>query len=318
MKNVYIEKAENWLYECAYDGLAHSFDTTTQKWVKPYPEVTGYLLEYMCINNYNEKKLKKIASTLLKYQDKTGGFSSFFDKHILFAFDTSQILIGFCEYYKKTNDFKYYNAAIKAGNFLISCQLDNGAFTPIYNKKTKEFIIDKITYKIWNGPFSGLMCKLTEGYKALYEITKDEKYKEKIKKTISFYKNQPNIDYTHPMGYFLEGLYAGGEKDLVKDKIEKLVIPQIQDNGYIPYSKNLPYAYVSGTIQLGIMCYKTGFFEEAERILNYARLVQSKHQSGGLFQYATKDGDLDNHVHTEINSWGTKYYCQLERCFENV
>lgn len=318
MSNLFVEKAENWLYECAFDGLAHSLDAKSEKWLKPYPEVTGYLLEYLCLNNYNEKKLNKIAKTLLKYQNKNGGFPSFCDKSTLFAFDTSQILIGFCEFFNKTGDKKYYNAAIKAGDFLMNCQLDNGAFVPIYNTKSNQYIINQETYKTWNGPFSGLMCKLTEGYNALYKMTNDNKYKERIGLTISFYKTQKDIEHTHPMGYFLEGLYAGGEEKIVKNKLEKLILPRIRDNGYIPYCENLPYAYVSGTIQLGIMLFKTGFVDEAKKILNYARLVQSKHPSGGLYQYADKNGELDSHVHTEINSWGTKYFCQLERLLENV
>jgi hypothetical protein len=44
--------------------------------------------------------------------------------------------------------------------------------------------------------------------------------------------------------------------------------------------------------------------------------IQSNHDSGGLFQYANADGSLNHDVHTEINSWGTRYYAQLERLFE--
>ena len=53
-----------------------------------------------------------------------------------------------------------------------------------------------------------------------------------------------------------------------------------------------------------------------EKIRDYGRSVQEKDNSGGLFQYADMYGDLDNHVHTEINSWGTKYFCELEQIIE--
>lgn len=44
--NNYIEQAERFLNSCVFDGLAHSYDVNNGIWVKPYPEVTGYLLNY--------------------------------------------------------------------------------------------------------------------------------------------------------------------------------------------------------------------------------------------------------------------------------
>ena len=35
-----------------------------------------------------------------------------------------------------------------------------------------------------------------------------------------------------------------------------------------------------------------------------------------LKKFADEEGNLDDHVHTEINSWGTKYFCQLEQLLE--
>jgi hypothetical protein len=314
----YIEKAETFLYCCIRKGLAHSYDVVKNKWVKPYPEVTGYLLSYLCRNNYHENELRKTADRLIGYQHKTGGFPSFFNKSFLYVFDTAQILIGLLELYKKTNMEKYSQAAFKAGEFLEFMQMTNGAFFPIYHIWKKEQTLDNDTYKIWNGPYSGIMCKLTECWSVLLNITKDDKYQNRINQTASFYKEQNDIEHTHPMGYFLEGLYAAGEYGLVKSKIEKLILPRLRDNGYIPYTENLPYAYVSGTIQLGILMFKCGYKQEARKVLEYGRLVQSKHTSGGLFQYADEKGNLDNHVHTEINSWGTKYFCELERLLNDI
>jgi hypothetical protein len=91
------------------------------------------------------------------------------------------------------------------------------------------------------------------------------------------------------------------------------VIPRICGNGYIAYTPELEYAYVSGVIQLGILLFKLGYVEEARKIRAYGRTVQEKDTCGGLFQYADSEGNLDHHVHTEVNSWGTKYFCELER-----
>ncbi len=64
-----------------------------------------------------------------------GGWASFSNNTQLYAFDTSQIVNGLCALYKKVGDSKYYEAAIKGGDFLISQQLGNGAIVPTMNFK---------------------------------------------------------------------------------------------------------------------------------------------------------------------------------------
>lgn len=314
MSNLYIKKGEKYLLNCTFNGLAHSYDVLSKSYVKPYPEVTGYIIKYFCDTYDNiPDKIVEAGDELVKIQDKkTGGYTSFMDKSILYAFDTSQILIGLAALFEKTGKEEYKLAAIKGGEFLLMMQLENGSIVPIYDRKEEEQYISKQTYSIWNGPWSGLMCKLTEGFQALYELTSEERFIKAKKKTADFYENAEYIECTHPLGYWLEGLYEAGKIDKVNTILKEKVIPRIRGNGYIPYKENLEYAYVSGVVQLGIILFKMGYMEEAKKICAYGRKVQSEDKSGGLFQYAKEDGSLDNHVHTEINSWGTKYFCQLE------
>lgn len=318
MSNQYVLAGEEYLKACVFHGLAHSYDVPTGKYVKPYPEVTGYVIKYFC--DYYEKlpaNIVRAGNKLVRIQDKkTGGYASFGDKNTLFAFDTSQILIGLAALYEKTHKDKYKRAAIKAGDFLLMMQMENGAIAPIYDRAAGEIVIRDSLYAIWNGPWSGLMCKLTEGFQVLYELTKVPKYLEAKNKAAAFYVNADYIECSHPLGYWLEGLYEGGKLDKVDEVLREKVIPRIRENGYIPYKEDLEYAYVSGVVQLGIILCKRGFIEEAKKIRDYGRLVQSKSKNGGIFQYADKNGNLDNHVHTEINSWGTKYFCELERLLE--
>ena len=315
--NEYVKRGEKYLLGCVFDGLAHSFDVVSEEYVKPYPEVTGYLLKYFCDRNYIEEKIISAANKLVSLQnEETGGWPSFYDTHKLYTFDTAQILIGLCGLYEKTNDEHYLYAAIKGGDFLIKMQLDNGGFAPIYNCITKQKVIDDNIYDIWNGPFSGLMCKVTEAYQALFDVTGKKDYLTLKKKVVEFYISSKYIEYTHPLGYWLEGLYCAERYDVIDSILQEKVIPRIRKNGYIPYSEQLPYAYVSGVIQLGIILWKMGYKELAILIRDYGRKVQEEHYSGGLFQYANEYGELDSHVHTEINSWGTKYFCELELMIE--
>jgi hypothetical protein len=256
----------------------------------------------------------KAGDKLVKLQDKqSGGYASFLEQDTLYAFDTSQIMKGLISLYLHTGKKKYKEAAVKAGDFLLMMQLDNGAFVPTYSRSRNEKVIRRSLYDIWTGPWSGLNCKLTEGMQSLYNLTGEERYQEALDRAGAFYEKSDYIECSHPLGYWLEGLYAAGKKQKVKDVLEEKVIPRICGNGYIAYTPELEYAYVSGVIQLGILLFKLGYVEEARKIRAYGRTVQEKDTCGGLFQYADGAGNLDHHVHTEVNSWGTKYFCELER-----
>lgn len=315
--NDYILRAEKFLGNCVFDGLAHSWDVDRQKYVKPYPEVTGYVVKYYLeYINKVPNNIKNAADYLLSIQNETGGYCSFSDRNILYAFDTAQIIRGFCAMYRNTGEKKYAVGAEKGGSFLLNSQETNGAFKPIYNCSLKAWVIRDETYNIWNGPYSGLMCKLTESLEDLYMLTKNSQYLEALKRAADFYENVEYIECSHPLGYWLEGLLAAGKTEKVLSILYEKVLNRIESNGYISYTNKLDYAYVSGTMQLGIILYKMGFRQEAKQICNYGRMVQDQDSSGGLFQYANKDGSQNKDIHSEINSWGTKYFCELERLIE--
>lgn len=312
--NQYIANGETFLRSCLFDGLAHSYDTAGHCYVKPYPEVTGYVIKYFCNQNQVTDQIISAADRLLEIQDPiAGGFPSFYQTEYLYAFDTAQILVGLAALYEKTHLGKYLEASIQAGRFLSRMQMDNGGIIPVFDRRHQEKLLDSRTYQMWNGPFSGLMCKITEAYDALYQITHHDDWLCLKHLTAAFYKDVPYIEYTHPLGYWLEGLLAGGHSEKVRTVLEEKVIPRIQANGFIPYTQTLGYAYVSGTIQLGIILYKMGYAAFARRIRDYGRLVQEHSDTGGLFQYAKGNGTIDASIHAEINSWGTKYFCELER-----
>lgn len=315
--NKYINLGEHFLQECVFDGLAHSWDVEKATYVKAYPEVTGYVLKYFgeyadCL----DRRFIEAADYLVKIQNKkVGGFYSFDREDILYGFDTAQILRGLLAVYERTNNEKYLDSAKLAGEFLISSQEECGMFKPYYNCKAEGWVIRDETYKIWNGPSSGLMCKIIEALKDMLVVTDNLRYRDAIDKAVGYYENAEYIEYSHPLGYWMEGMLAAGKIDKVKKIIEDKIIKRICENGFISYTSKVPYAYVSGTIQLGIILYKLGYREEAKKIRNYGRIVQANDVSGGLFQYANFDGTQNKNVHSEINSWGTKYFCELERLF---
>ncbi len=316
-----LSQAEDFLKSCIRYGLAHSLESHKSiRWVKPYPEVTGYLVSYFCrYQMSHESVVGQAIDKLLSIQHPSGGYSSFYDKDKLYSFDTGQIITGLTDAYRATGRKDCLISARHAGDFLLSMQIDSGLMFPIYDTKRDT----KIVYQKssdgsnWGSTFSYIQVKNAEGLISLYELTKERKYYNTASRLVNLKMNKADYHYTHPLAYYLEGLVALGQIDRVKKIIQKHVLPRLKPNGYIAYYPKATFAYVSGSVQMGILLWKVGYKNQAKQILGWAARVQGNSSAGGLYQYATSSGKPDASIHTEINSWGTKYYCELLRLVVN-
>lgn len=316
MSEVALTRAEHFLRLCIHDSLAHSWDTATGKWVKPYPEVTGYLLRYSVgANLFAPEIVRSIADRLLSLQDQSGGFPSFYDTHLLYAFDTAQILSGLLSAYSITQTSEYLEAARRAGEFLIGQQIESGAIFPIYDTHNHSRVVFRLNRngQNWGSHFSYIQVKDVESLFDLAHITGEFSYQHAARKLISWGLDKIDPRFTHPLGYYLEGMWRAGKKKLVKEILQKYIIPRVAKNGFIPYYKNAEYAYVSGSMQLGKLLAQSGFKNVSRRIVEFGKTVQDMHTSGGLYQYADCEGRPYTDIHGEINSWGTKYFAELLR-----
>lgn len=316
--NNHIKLAENFLLNSIRNGqLANSYDVKKRRYVKPYPEATGYLLSYF--SEYYENIPSEIISAaeyLGKIQSDKGSYSSFSNKRYLYTFDTAQIIHSFASLYKRTGEKKYLHIAKKCTDSVLEMQIENGAMFPIYDTKINAKYVNKNAG--WANSFSYIQVKNIEGFLLMYELTNDISYKNAAIKLREYGKKYCDLTFTHPGAYCLEGLYAAGERDFIYEKLKKEIIPRLNSNGFLPYFEECSYAYVSGSVQMAILLYKVGFIDKAYLILKWARKVQSNHTSGGLFQYANSDATLNTEIHREINTWGTKYYAELERIFSKI
>lgn len=319
-----IQNAEQFLLSCIKNDLAHSLSSegNNDVWVKPYPEVTGYLLTYFCKKPISKKLLTEmtmIAKKLINIQHTCGGFPSFYDQHNLYTFDTAQIMNGLLSLYILDKNPIYLQSALKAGDFLCSMQQPSGAMFPIYDtlSKSKTAYKKNSTGTNWGSTFSFIQVKNAEGLLLLHKLTKNKKYLASAELLSNICLETVDYLYTHPLAYYLEGLVALGLVSKAKEILKNIVIPRIAPNGFIAYYPKAKFAYVSGSVQLGILLWKMGYKKNARSILNWARLVQQNNSSGGLYQYAMPSGKVDSSIHTEINSWGTKYYCELLRLVVN-
>jgi hypothetical protein len=260
-----IESAEYFLLTTLKNGLAHSYDAEKDCWVKPYPEVTGYLISYFSEYFHDvPPKILYAAKHLCKIQHEKGGYFSFNDNRYLFTFDTAQIMHGLASLYKRTNEKKYFDAAKKCAEFIIEMQIDNGAMFPIYDTRLDAKYVNKKGG--WGINFSHIQVKNIEGLLLMHGITNDSRYIESALKLRYFGKKHCDLTFTHPGAYYLEGMLAIGEKDFVHERLREEIVPIIQPNGFLPYSKGLSYAYVSGSVQMGILLYKVGLKEYAYSI----------------------------------------------------
>lgn len=313
-KNFLVD-VEGFLRECLKDGLAHSYDTVGKQWVKPYPEVTGYLISYFSNKDYSGpsilKTVSESAAKLISLQNQNGGYGSFFNQNFLYTFDTAQITKGMIDLYEKTGDHKLLDSAIKGADFICSQQIDGGAVFPLFNLINSAKYVNNSGG--WGETFSPIQIKCVESLISLHKVVGNDEYLNVTNKILNWGRNAIQLEFTHPYAYYLEGYLYAGDIDFVRDKLVKNVINRIESDGYISYQPSLGYSYTSGSIQIAILLYKTGLIEYSESILQWAREVIRK--NNGLVQYANKDGTANYEIHGEINSWGAKYYCELERLF---
>ena len=121
------------------DGFASHYHNK-DGWYPSYPEVTGYILP--TIIAYTErsfdsadlnliKKSVRAANWLLSIQLKSGAFQGRLigdTPTVPVIFNTGMIVFGLIAVYKKTKCRDYLNAAIKAGDWLIDNQDDDGVW----------------------------------------------------------------------------------------------------------------------------------------------------------------------------------------------
>lgn len=132
-------KAVGWLMHAqttsSDDGIA-SFHLV-KKWSSSYPETTGYilptLLQYAAFN-YDEninKAVVRAAEWLLAIQKPSGGWQGgrVNEDRPEVVFNTAQVIRGLLAVYKLTNEDRYLDSAVKAGDWLCDIQDDEGTWT---------------------------------------------------------------------------------------------------------------------------------------------------------------------------------------------
>lgn len=131
-----LYKAIEWLLRAQYYMKDYGFGSYKlgSTWTSSYPETTGYIIETL-IKYSNLKKENEIkncciraADWLIEIQKPSGGWQgeTIDDNKNEVVFNTGQIIRGLLSTYCETDDQKYLKSAIKAGDWLVSIQEENG------------------------------------------------------------------------------------------------------------------------------------------------------------------------------------------------
>jgi len=340
---IQLKNAMNWLNnaqrfsKCGGVSGGYSLE---KGWLPPYPETTGYIIptfinysEYTNNRQYLYNAIE-MADWEIKIQLKTGAVRGGMGiNNYPIVFNTGQVILGWISIYNKTNDKKYLNAAIKAANWLIQIQDEDGSWKKHTYQNHPHSYNSRVAWALF-GVYQHTNNKI-------YKIAATKKiewiiqtqYEKNWIKQMSFY--QDDTPLTHTLFYTLRGLFESliyldqdlkvktyniiniFLEEMLRYKHKKFYSAKI-DNQWQEVNKN--YTCITGNAQAAIMFHKFGelsnnkiFKNEANRIKNNLKTVQIIN---------TKDTNLTGampgsfpiwgeYMKYTLPNWGTKFFADL-------
>jgi uncharacterized protein YyaL (SSP411 family) len=337
-----LNLAMKWLIRCqevtGSEGLSAYYMPVLRKWAPPYPETTGYTIPTFYkfskfINNkmgFREKALK-MAEWLLDSQTPSGAFPSRTlannNQEVKPAvFNTGQIILGLLSTFKETGNNKFLNSAIRAGNWLISQQSEDGT----WNKA------------VYHDSLHSYNTRVAWALLELNKHTENEKFKESAILNLEWalsnqidngwfenaaFKNG-HIPFTHTLAYTIRGLLESGlilnKKEYIKsakktaDKFIELqrkdgALPGAFDNKW----KGTYYSCIPGDAQISIVWLKLYsiygekyYLKAAKKINCFLKNIQiinafDKNLIGGLPGSVPKWG---RYMFLRYPNWSVKFF----------
>ena len=355
-----IELAKNWLLNSGIQNLKGEhkgafnswFDVNTKDYPYAYSEITGYaittLLHLHELTKYtifleraklaadwlSNKATHKSGGILCRYFYDKADFMGSFENEEMFLFDSGMVLNGIINLYEITKEKKYLEFSKKLTDFMIGKQKQDGSFYAVYDAKNNKLTDSGDKWSTQSGAFHN---KLAIGLLKLYEITKDEKYKDSAIKicdySLKFFKEDGRVinfsktgdSLFHPHCYTIEGLYVAGNyfknnnylesarkatRYLFNNQKKNGGIPQMfKDNQFIEFER---VDILSQTLRAGVLfdIEKNKLERLKNRLLEFQNLDEK--QKGG-FRYGFDD---KGNKYEHINSWCTMFALQALILYE--
>ena len=300
-----LDASINWIitaYGNSNDGgIPAYFDLLRNKWRPSYPETTGYTIPtlFHCHQKYTHYDLRtkaiEMAEYLLKQRTLSGGVCHW-DKSSSnhpspIVFDTGQVIFGWIAAWKETNNNEYLEAAIKAANWLVSIQNEDGYWDKNQHLKVVKVIDARVALaliKLW---------QITNTRSYLIAAQRNLEWVLSKQDNNGWFLNasfrQGKDPYTHNIAYTIEGLLKSGlildETRFVNasEKTAEALLGLQKPNGSLAATYNEywvskdSYTCLSGDCQISLVwldLYKLNgdnhYLEAAKRALSYVAGTQ--------------------------------------------
>lgn len=218
--NEHLTAAIDWIMKAhagaGYRGISKGFNLLRGRWAPSYPETTGYTIPTLlnvCIA-LDRPDLKVLALSMADYLlDSTtpeGGVVHWQDnsRSTPIVFDTGQVLLGWLAAFEATNDERYLQAAIRAGDWLVTIQHLSGSW-----KKYQYLNVEKV-----------IDTRVAWALLRLHQHTKEDIYLQAAVRNLEWAQHQQEANgwfkhcsfingknpLTHTLAYTAEGFFECG------------------------------------------------------------------------------------------------------------
>jgi uncharacterized protein YyaL (SSP411 family) len=202
-------------------SLAYNAFFGRRGWTPSYPETTGYIIPTLF--DYARASARadlvdravRMADWECEVQMPSGAVQggTINEPPSPAVFNTGQVIFGWVRAFKETGKERYLASAIKAGEFLLSCQDADGA----WRKNLSKFASETMPFYTYN-------ARTAWGLHLLGEVTGTQSYKKAAVRNVEFalgeqlpngwFKNNclndPERPLLHTIAYTLEGVVEMG------------------------------------------------------------------------------------------------------------
>ncbi len=318
-------------------GIPAYFDLLRNKWRPSYPETTGYtiptLINYAELFNKPDIKKKAIemAEYLIKQRTLSGGVchwdQSSSNHPSPIVFDTGQAIFGWIAAWKETNNNGYLEAAIKAANWLVSIQNEDGYWDKNQHLKIVKVIDARVALaliKLWQT--TNIRSYLLAAQRNLEWVLSQQ---ENNGWFLNASFRQGKDPFTHNIAYTIEGLLKSGlildETRYVNasEKTVEALLGLQKPNGSLAATYNEywvskdSYTCLTGDCQISLIwldLYKLNgdnhYLEAAKRALSYVAGTQDVNTTnpgiyGGVAGSFPIYGDYER---LKFPNWAVKFF----------
>jgi rhamnogalacturonyl hydrolase YesR len=200
------------------DGISKGYNLLRGRWEPSYPETSGYTITSLL--NYHEQTGEsrchevalRVADYLCGVQMPEGAIPDWRSLHegrpTPVVFDTGQVIFGWLRAYEECSDERYRRAALKAADWLVSCQRADGSWRDFQHLGTVKTIDTRVAWALLRADALGSHQQYVKAAQDNLEWALSQQ------KTNGWFRNcsfeRSSLPVTHTIAYTAEGLLESG------------------------------------------------------------------------------------------------------------